>query len=229
MGSSSKTLNPANPVDPGALLFPRYSTGEQIVDGMVHLIGVLASWIGALVLLWLGGMEGSPFLLASLAVYSVGLVMTFSFSAAYHLIHRPRPKEWLRRLDHAAIYIMIAGTYTPFALMVIGGPWGLGLLVAVWVVAVLGCAQKIFMPRRFENTAVALCLAQGWAVLLVLEPLLASVSTPVLILLALGGGLYTLGVVFHLSYRRPYHTVAWHMLVLAAATCHYAAVVKALL
>lgn len=209
------------------LIFPRYSAGERRADAAVHVLGVSASLAGIIALLLIASPHGRPVSVLSLAVYGVGLIAVFAFSAGYHLVRRPHWKEALRRLDHAAIFVMIAGTYTPFALVKISAPWGLVLLFVVWGVAVLGMAVKLLLPRRFERASIALYLAQGWAILAAVEPLVAAVSTVNLVLIGAGGGLYTLGVAFNLCRRLPYHNAIWHALVLVAAGCHYVAILDA--
>jgi hemolysin III len=162
-----------------------------------------------------------------LGVYGAGLVAMFACSAGYHLIRKARAKEIFRRLDHAAIFVMIAGTYTPFALLNMGGAWGIGLLSAVWAIALIGVVMKLALPRIFERLSVPLYLAQGWAVLVAIKPLVAAVPTLALVLIGVGGVLYTIGVLFHLWDRLPYHNAIWHGFVLVAAGVHYAAILDA--
>jgi hemolysin III len=130
----------------------------------------------------------------------------------------------LRRFDHAAIFLMIAGTYTPFILIKMHTPWGLGLLAVVWTMAGIGIAIKLFAPRYLEGLSTALYLVQGWAVIAAWEPLMSAMPGRVLTLLVAGGVLYTIGVVFHLWERLPYQNAIWHGFVLSAASCHFAAV-----
>lgn len=213
------------------LVFPTYSQGERLADAVVHLLALAASLAGAVVLLLLatGVLDAPPVAglkIASLAIYGLGLVTIFATSTAYHLATRPGIKETLRRLDHAAIYIMIAGSYTPFALVAVGGAWGIALLSAVWALALIGVLLKLFRPRRFERVSLVLYLLQGWAILTAIEPLVESVPTSAFVLLAIGGGLYTFGVVFHLWKSLPYHNVVWHCFVVAAASCHYVAILE---
>lgn len=209
------------------LTYPDYSLGERIADGVVHALGVGASVAAAIVLLVIAAAHAPALPFVSLSVYGAGLIAVFAFSAGYHLVRRPRLKAVLRRFDHAAIFVMIAGTYTPFALVSIGGSWGVALLAIVWAVAALGVAWKLLLPGRFEGVSVALYLAQGWVMVVALKPLIAAVSPSVFLLLAIGGGLYTLGVVFHVWRGLPYHNAIWHALVLVAAGFHYTAVLAA--
>jgi hemolysin III len=152
-------------------------------------------------------------------------VATFSCSAGYNLVVRPKLKEVLRRLDHAAIFLMIAGTYTPFILIKMNTPWGLGLLAVVWTMAGIGIVIKLFAPRFLGGLSTALYLVQGWAVIAAWEPLMSAMPGRVLTLLVIGGVLYTVGVVFHLWERLPYQNAIWHGFVLSAASCHFAAVI----
>jgi hemolysin III len=149
----------------------------------------------------------------------------FTCSAGYNLIVRPKVKAVFRRLDHAAIFIMIAGTYTPFALMKMDAKWGFILLAVVWTMAAIGVAIKLFLPRYLEGVTTGLYLVQGWAVVVAWHPLVSAVPGHVAFLLMLGGVLYTVGVVFHLWERLPFQNAIWHGFVLVAASVHFAAVV----
>lgn len=203
---------------------PEYSRGERLADLCIHLIGVPAGVAGAVVLIVRGFAAGGAAAIVSLTLYGAGLVAMLALSAAYNLTDDPGPKELLRRFDHAAIFTMIAGTYTPFMLLKIGGGWAIGLLAFVWLTALAGAAVKLLYPRRLERVSIALYLALGWSALVALRPIVEALSTPTIVLLAAGGGLYTLGVVFHVSDRLAYQNALWHACVLLAAGCHYAAV-----
>jgi hemolysin III len=206
-------------------LFPQYTIRERIADGCIHAIGVTASLVALTALLVIGA-QSRPLLWAvSLTIYGLALVATFSFSAGYNLVVRPKLKEVLRRLDHAAIFLMIAGTYTPFILIKMQTPWGFGLLAVVWTMAAIGIAIKLFAPRFLDGLSTALYLVQGWAVLAAWEPLMSALPGVALTLLMIGGVLYTVGVVFHLWERLPYQNAIWHGFVLSAASCHFAAVI----
>ena len=138
-----------------------------------------------------------------------------------------RLKAILRRFDHAAIYVKIAGTYTPLAFVKMGDAVGLALLGAVWAITVFGATAKLLWPGRLVRTSYVLYLVQGWAILAAFNSLLPAVSSRVLILLVVGGCLYTVGVVFHLWEKLPYHNAIWHAFVLAASGCHFAAIMDA--
>jgi len=207
--------------------FPIYTKGELIADGAIHVIGVAASLIAAVTLTLLAVGVLPPQATASVLIYGLGLLAVFICSAAYHLARRPRLKALLRRFDHAAIYVKIAATYTPFAAVKMGGLAGLGLLGAVWVIAAIGVFTRLLLPGQFVRTAYVLYLAQGWACLAALKPMIEAVPATAMALLLVGGILYTAGVAFHLWERLPYHNAIWHAFVLAASACHFAAVLDA--
>lgn len=206
-----------------ALTVPRYTLGEIIADACIHAVGIIASF-GALVALMIVALPTHQALsIASLAVYGIGLVALFVLSACYNLIPYPSWKAVLRRLDHSGIFIMIASTYTPFAILM-GGAWGYGLLAAIWGVTIAGVTLKLLMPHRLERLLTGLYLLQGWAVLIAIDPLSAVLPQHALVLLMVGGALYTIGVVFHLCEWLRYHNAIWHGFVVAAASCHFVAV-----
>jgi hemolysin III len=212
-----------------APLFPDYTRAERRADAVLHAIGVAGSAAGSLTLLVLAAMQEQVRAALALGVYALGLATTFACSAAYNLVSRPQLKSVLRRLDHSAIFLMIAGTYTPFALMALPPRLGATLLAVVWGIAALGVTLKLVAPHRFDRLFVLLYLAQGWAVLFAIGPLRQALSSPSLWLLVGGGVVYTLGVAFHLLERMRFHNVIWHAFVLAAACLHYAAVVDTVL
>ena len=210
----------------GRVVFPEYSLRERVADRCIHVVGVTASLVALTALLVIGVKSNTMLWGVSLTIYGLALVATFSCSAGYHLVvARPRLKEWLRRFDHAAIFLMIAGTYTPFVLIEMNTPWGLSLLAVVWAIAAVGIVLQLFAPRYLNGLSTALYLVQGWAVLAAWEPLMSALPGRVLTLLMAGGVLYTVGVVFHLWERLPYQNAIWHGFVLVAATCHFAAVI----
>jgi hemolysin III len=201
---------------------------ERLADGCIHGVGVVFSLTASVALL--ASAANSPALdVGALAIYSSGMIAMFMSSACYNLSTTPVQKEFFRRFDHAAIYIMIAGSYTPFALIKINGYSGLALLIAVWTITAIGVAMKFIFPRRFEGASIVLYLAQGWAILLALDPLMSSISNFALWLLTAGGIIYTIGVAFHLAKQLPFHNAIWHSFVLIAASCHYAAIYETII
>lgn len=201
------------------------SRAEFAADRFVHILGIAVASIGAIVLLAIVAFRRQWIELVPVAAYSFGLLAMLSFSAAYNLAVRSRHRELLRRFDHAGIFVMIAGTYTPFTVLGLSGAWAIGMTILVWAIAALGVTLKFLLPqRRFEGLSVALYLAFGWMGILAVGPLSATVGVPILILIGVGGLLYSLGVIFHAWATLPYQTAIWHGFVLAAAAVHYGAV-----
>jgi len=198
------------------------SARELFADSVVHAVGLAAAVAGVVVLLVVhaGGARET----AAIATYAVGLLAMLFCSAAYNRAPPSRLKWWLRRFDHAAIFLMIAATYTPFLAKFEHGGWAAALAVAVWAGAAAGMVLKLCWPGRFDRLSIGLYLGLGWLIVAALEPLAASVGTRTLVLLAAGGVLYTVGVIFHVWERLRYQTAIWHGFVVAAAACHYAAV-----
>ena len=210
-------------------MFPKYTFGERVADGVLHVIGVTASLAAVTTLIVFAFRHLPSMSFVSLVIYGFGLVAVFGCSAAYHLINRPRLKAILRRCDHAAIYFKIAGTYTPFAMLKIGGTTGFALLGVVWVISVFGATAKLLWPEHFVRTSYVLYLGLGWSGILALDPLALAISPNVLALLAIGGCLYTVGIIFHFCEQLRYHNAIWHALVLAASGCHFVAVAAVVL
>ncbi len=198
-----------------------YSDLEHRADTMVHVLGVLFAINASLWLLWhVTGLSVA----ISVFIYCAGLLAMICASAAYNLAPHGSSKAFLRRLDHAAIFIMIAATYTPFAMNRLGAPYGTFILWAIWLSATFGVTMKVLFPRRFEFLSIALYLAMGWLIVFVIQPLHESMSAADFWLLVAGGLVYSAGVAFYLIERIPYHKVIWHGFVLVAAVLHFSAV-----
>ena len=206
---------------------PKYTLGELIADGCIHVVGVFSGVIGLIILVIFSSLYLPISSTTSLAIYGVAMVAMFCFSAAYHLIPLPDWKGMLRRFDQAAIFVKIAGTYTPFAFIKMGGFWGYGLLVLVWVIALFGAAGKLFIKERWDRISIYLYLGLGWVGVLFCYPMFTSIPLSSSILLIAGGILYSVGVIFHQWQSLLYQNAVWHAFVLAGTSCHYAAVVKA--
>ena len=202
-------------------------TSEQAADRVIHALGIGLGTIGAIALVWVAAVDGQPGDLAPVLIYVVGLLAMLGCSAAYNIFHNSARREWLRRFDHAAIFVMIAGTYTPFTTR-LGSDWSSGLTAVIWTVAAAGIALKLWQPRRIETISIVLYLALGWIGLAAAGPFTAALDARTLVLLALGGIVYTAGVIFHLWRRLPYQNAIWHGFVLVAAGIHYVAVLTVL-
>lgn len=199
-------------------------TCELIADRVVHVVGIGLGVAGVIALVAVTAIDGGPDDLVPILIYAFGLLAMLGCSAAYNVFRTSIRRDWLRRFDHAAIFAMIAGTYTPFTTR-LEGSWSFGLTAVIWAVAALGIALKLWQPRRIETISIVLYLALGWIGLAAVGPFRTALDPRTLTLLAFGGGLYTAGVVFHLWRRLPYQNALWHGFVLVAASVHYAAVI----
>ena len=197
--------------------------GEAVADGIVHAVGLAAAVVGARVLIAAAVLHGTS--VAAVAVYAFALITMLAVSAAYSLGSRLRFHEVLRRLDYAAIFIMIAGTYTPFTAGVLSDGWAIGLTTAVWAIAVLGVVLKTLLaPHGLRNVTTLLYIAFGWMGVLAARPFLAVLSPTVLWLVVAGGVIYTLGTVVYTLQQLPYRRAIWHAFVIAGAAAHFTAI-----
>jgi hemolysin III len=188
------------------------------------MIGILGGVVGSAILVGVAASVADRPILPAGLVYSVCLLTMLGSSAAYHLASNASRREFLRQVDHAAIFLMIAGTYTPFTTCRLHGVWAIGMTAAVWTGAIIGAAMKLVGPRGLERGSIVAYLALGWMILVGLRPMLASVDVLTAILIGVGGAFYSVGVGFHLWRALPFHNAIWHSFVLFAASCHYAAI-----
>jgi hemolysin III len=187
-------------------------------------MGSFAGVVGSAVLVGIAAdVAERPILLASL-VYSICLLTMLGCSAAYNLVSNGSRREFLRQLDHAGIFLMIAGTYTPFTTCRLHGVWAIGMTAAVWTGAIIGAVTKLIYKRGIKRSSIVAYLALGWMILVGLRFMLVAVDALTALLIGVGGALYTIGVGFHLWRTLPFHNVVWHIFVLVAASCHYAAI-----
>lgn len=197
---------------------------EKLVDGWLHgvALGLFTFAVGAA--LGFAILKGGLGMAGAVAVYAVCVIAMIGCSMAYNLTEEPKRKALLRRFDHAAIFLMIAGTYTPFTAIRFDGHWAVSMTTVVWALALLGAAGKLFLPGIAKRVWLAFYIALGWLVVAALGPMLEGVPLAGLILLAIGGALYTIGVPFYIWERLPFRRAIWHGFVIAAAGVHYAAV-----
>jgi hemolysin III len=201
-----------------------YDRVELIADAIVHVIGVSLGLIGAIAIVVVTVNSEHAADTGLIIIYAISLLSMLGFSAAYNTWPVSRMKRLLRRLDHSAIYVMIAGTYTPFVAQMKNELVSMGLLVGVWLTAAIGVALKLLLPGRFDNLAIVVYLLLGWSGVVVYPSIVSALPGLSIWLLAAGGVLYTLGVVFHVWERLRFQNVIWHVFVLVAACCHYSAV-----
>jgi hemolysin III len=204
-----------------------YDRAETIADGVVHAIGVCLGLIGAVTIVVIA-VKLDRIEVAPILVYVIGLVTMLGLSAAYNM-WPVSPAKWvLRRFDHSAIYLLIAGTYTPFLAQMKSVLASVGLGVGVWLSAVIGMALKLALPGRFDRLAVVLCLLLGWSGVIAYDSLASALPSASLWLLAIGGIFYSIGALFHVWQSLRFHNAIWHGFVLLAASCHYSAVLACL-
>ncbi|MBC8212160.1 MAG: hemolysin III family protein [Gammaproteobacteria bacterium] len=199
----------------------RYSAAEEIAHTLTHGLGVLLSIVGFAVMLAFASQNGNVWHIVSVSIFGSALVILYSASSLYHGIRNPRAKQVLQQVDHAAIYLLIAGTYTPFLLVSLRGVWGWSLFAVIWSIAIAGMALEFIDAQRFKKLSLWLYLGLGWIVLVAIKPMLSQVESGGLILLLLGGLSYSLGVIFYVRKKMTYHHAIWHLFVLAGSAFHF--------
>ena len=200
-----------------------YDRGETLADTVIHILGVALAIGGAAVLFVIAVHHGTISQFAAVTIYLAGLLAMFGFSAAYNLWPVSPFKWWLRRLDHSAIYLLIAATYTAFMLPMRGATPAV-VLAIIWAAALAGMTIKLLWPGRFDRTSIGLYLSMGWSGVFTIGPITAALAPVTLVLIAAGGVLYSTGVLFHAWRSLRFQNAIWHGFVLTAAFCHYAAV-----
>ncbi|MFZ2237414.1 MAG: hemolysin III family protein [Dokdonella sp.] len=202
---------------------PRYAAREELASSLIHGVGIALSISGLAALAVVAHRAGSLLNLVSVCIYGASLVMLYSASTLYHATPHPNAKRVLRIIDHVGIFLLIAGTYTPFTLIALRGAWGWSLFGVVWTLAAIGIVLELRQIRQ-RGWLVALYVGMGWVIVAATGPLLASLSSTGLWLLLGGGISYTLGVPFYLWHRLPYNHAIWHLFVLGGSAPHFFAV-----
>lgn len=208
----------------GDAALPRYGFGDEVASSVIHGIGILLSIAGLAVLVAHTAAAGTVSDVLASAVYGMSLILLYTASTLYHTIRGDSARRVLRTMDHIAIFLLIAGTYTPFTLIALRGTWGWSLFGIVWSLALLGSALELGMLKRYHRFAVLLYIAMGWVGIVAFRPLLAHLQTGGMVLLLAGGAAYTLGVPFYLWRQLPYHHSIWHFFVLAGSVLQFLAV-----
>jgi hemolysin III len=205
-----------------------FTRAELVVDGVIHVLGGTYAMAAGITLVVLCTLFATGASLAAATIYAVSLVAAFWVSAAYNLWPISPTKWALRRVDHATIFLLIAGTYTPLLIQVPNPLISIGLLSGVWCVALAGMGLKLAYPRHLDRLSIGLYLALGWSGLLAANAVMVTLPASALWLIGLGGVLYSVGVIFHVWERLRFQNAVWHIFVLIASGCHYAAVVDSL-
>ena len=200
------------------------SRSEFVADSCVHAVGIGVALVGALILVGVTSFRGDLGKVAAISIYGFGMILMFAASAAYNIFYASRWRPVLRRCDHAAIFLMIAGTYTPFTTQLHTGLTAAFLTCTIWSVCGVGIAIKIFAPDLFEKIAVGIYLGLGWASVAVLAPLVGGLALTTLVATVIGGALYSVGVLFHCWDNLKFQNAIWHVFVLMAAAAHYVAI-----
>lgn len=209
---------------PDATKDERYTPSEEVANGVTHGIGLAASVAGAVALVILAAPGGDAWRILSSGVYGLALISMYTASTLYHLSRKPGKKRVLRVLDHCAIYLLIAGTYTPFTLVGLRGGWGWTLFGLVWGLALTGIAFKVFFTGRLNALSTAVYVLMGWLAVIAAKPMLEVLPGGVILWLLAGGVVYTAGTAFYHNRRVPYSHAVWHVFVIAGSACHYLAV-----
>ena len=197
---------------------------EELANSITHGIGLMLSVAGLITLLALAVLRGATWHIVGCGVFGVSLVALYAASTLYHSSWSPRVKHILKIVDHAAIYLLIAGTYTPFTLVNLRGPWGWTLLGVIWALCLFGVLFKVFHVDRFPVMSTAVYVLMGWLGVVAIKPLIEYVPLGGLVWLLAGGILYTAGVLFFAWKRVPFNHAIWHLFVMGGSICHYVAV-----
>ena len=201
-----------------------YSRREEIANSVTHGVGVLLAIAGVAVLAAYASIHGTVRHIVACGIFGGTMILLYTASTLYHSIHWPKAKPLLRILDHSAIFLLIAGTYTPFTLVSLRGPWGWSLFGTIWGLAVVGIVLEIFLRPGLRYLIVGLYIGMGWTIAIAVKPMLGAVAPGGMLLLLAGGLCYTLGVPIYVKRSIPFNHAIWHLFVLAGTILHFFAV-----
>jgi len=202
----------------------RYSLKEEIANSITHGLGALLAIGGLAVLISFASLRGDAWHITTCSIFGATLIFSYLTSTLYHSIPLKKAKQLLRTLDHSAIYLLIAGTYTPFMLVNLRGPWGWSLFGSVWGIALIGIILKTTVFGKMHSLSTALYLSMGWIIVIAIKPMFSVLERGGMDLLLLGGLAYTAGVIFYAWKALPYNHAIWHLFVLAGSCFHYFAI-----
>ena len=197
---------------------------EEIANSITHGIGLLFAIAGMGVLTTFASLYGDAWHIVACAIFGATMILLYTASTLYHSIQRRSARPVLRTLDHCAIFLLIAGTYTPFALVNLRGPWGWSLFGTIWSLAIIGILLEIFLTPRLRYLIIALYISMGWVMVVAIKPMLGAVAPGGLILLLAGGLCYTIGVPIYVKKSIPFNHAIWHVFVLAGTSLHFFAI-----
>lgn len=198
----------------------RYTVAEEVANSLTHGLGLLLGIASLVMLVVFAARFATPTAVVAASIYGATIIVLYGTSMLYHALPKGSAKRVFEVLDHSAIFLLIAGTYTPYALLKVPGAWGWSIFGVIWGLAVLGITLEAVLRSRGRNLQLGLYLVMGWLVLIVIKPLIAAMPTGGMVLLAAGGVFYTLGVVFYMWHSLRFHHAIWHVLVLAGSLCH---------
>lgn len=204
-----------------AIKAKKYEKKEEILNVISHGIGFLLSIAALVLLVVFASIDGSVWHIVSYSIYGTSLVVLYLASTLFHWSKKPSRRLKLNVFDHASIYVLIAGTYTPLMLVTLRGPWGWSLFGIVWGMAIMGIILKLFFTGRYNKLSTMAYLVMGWVVVLALKSLIENLSTPGLIWLAIGGVSYSVGAIFYLLNKIPYNHAIFHLFVLGGSIAHF--------
>ncbi|WP_322803351.1 hemolysin III family protein [Vibrio alfacsensis] len=203
----------------------QYSQGEELANSITHGIGMIFGIVGLILLLIKAAdHQADTLTMTSMAIYGSSIIVLFMASTLYHAIPHPQAKRWLKTFDHCAIYLLIAGSYTPFLLVSLRTPLAIGLMMVIWTIALIGIIMKVAFVYRFKKLSLMTYLVMGWLSLIVIYQLAVHLDIGGLTLLAVGGLVYSVGVIFYVTKRIPFNHAIWHGFVLAGCVCHFFAI-----
>lgn len=198
-----------------------YTKGEEIANAVTHGIGALLAIAALILLIVFSSLYGDSWYIVSYTIFGVSLVILYSASTLYHSLPGRKTKDIFQIFDHSSIYILIAGTYTPFTLTILRGPKGWIIFGLIWGLAAIGIVMKAFWVKKYIGFSTAVYIFMGWLIVFDLKPILIAMPHTGIVLLVLGGILYTLGAVLFMFDNIPYNHAVWHLFVLAGSTCHF--------
>jgi len=205
-------------------VLPQYSAAEEWAHALTHGMGAVLSVAGLIILLMAAATTGNVWHVVSCAIYGASMITLYTASTLYHSVRSPKWKSRMRIFDHASIFLLIAGTYTPFMLVNLRGPWGWSLFGVIWGLAVIGLVLKLFFTGRFGVASTVIYVLMGWLAMIAIKPMIELIPSGGLVLILAGGGAYTGGVIFYAMKKLRYHHAVWHLFVLAGSVCHFLAV-----
>ncbi|HOH97777.1 MAG TPA: hemolysin III family protein [Candidatus Cloacimonadota bacterium] len=199
----------------------KQSLGEEIANSITHGIGVGLSIAALVILVIFAARISDVWKVVSFSIYGATMIALFMASTLYHAFPQPRVKKFFHILDHSSIFLLIAGTYTPITIGTMRGGWGWTMFGIIWGLTLVGICLKIFAMSKLKWVSTIVYLAMGWLIIIAIKPLMSVVSKTVLMWMAIGGLCYSLGVIFYIAKKLPYHHAIWHLFVLGGAISHF--------